>query len=235
MGLDLASEGWELVTVPGAKQRGWTGSEVTYDPARVESWTRDALDAHPTATAGDLLAHITERHGELPEPVVMDAILKQVQAGRAMAFGGRVDQQEKPDLISGSSAMFRTVQKEDVIIAPAEASRRGWVTPEKSGLSLSGPEGTEKLVALLKELSRIYDRGGKSRIDVLDLIHLELPEGGFLRVTLTEASAESIRHLGEFWEVLADKVRKGAQTEGRLDIRDVDDACPLIKRLKEGA
>ena len=235
MGLDLASEGWELVTVPGAKQRGWTGSEVTYDPARVESWTRDALDTHPAATAGDLLAHITERHGELPEPVVMDAILKQVQAGRAMTYAGETGQSERPDLVSGNSAMFRTVQKEDVIIAPAEASRRGWVTAEKLGLSLSGPEGTEKLVALLKDLSRIYDRGGKSRIDVLDLIHLELPGGGYLRVTLTDASAESIRHLGEFWEVLADKVRKGTQTEGRLDLREVDETCPLVKRLKEGA
>lgn len=165
----------------------------------------------------------------------MDAIQKQVQTSRAMTYAGEVEQSERPELVSGSSAMFRTVQKEDVIITPAEASRRGWVTPEKLGLSLSGPEGTEKLMALLKELSRIYDRGGRSRIDVLDLIHLELPEGGYLRVTLTDAPAESIRHLGEFWEVLADKVRKGPQTEGRLDLREVDDACPLVKRLKEGA
>ena len=74
-------------------------------------------------------------------------------------------------------------------------------------------------------------RGAKCKIDDLDLTDLELPNGGRLRIGLTAAPPESVKDLGELFEVVAGLVKLGTTTEGYLEIRDPQKDCPFLKAL----
>jgi hypothetical protein len=84
---------------------------------------------------------------------------------------------------------------------------------------------------LLARIGGLYARGARSRIDLLDLIDLSLPGGGTLRLSLNNVPPESMKQLGELFEVLAGITKAGEATEGYLEIANPSDACPLIREL----
>ncbi|MGI6647628.1 MAG: hypothetical protein ACOX5W_00805 [Bacillota bacterium] len=85
---------------------------------------------------------------------------------------------------------------------------------------------------LLRRLGSIYSRGAKSTIETLDLVDFELPEGGTLRLQLSNVPPGSMKALGELFEVLDGVVEKGENTEFFLEILDPEDDCLLIQELK---
>ena len=89
-----------------------------------------------------------------------------------------------------------------MIITPAEAARRGWITAERPSLDLMGKEGAKKLLPLLGRLGSLYNKGAQSVIDYLELVDLCLPGGGLLTLRLEEVPPESMKTLDELFEVL---------------------------------
>jgi hypothetical protein len=233
--LDLHAPGWAIVTLPGAKQRGWLGGAVIADPVRVEGWVADAIREQPAAYVSQIVAKVTASHGEIPEQDILNAIDGVVREAKALTFSGSLDQEEVPaDLVHGPDAIMHSVGKDDVIVSPAEAARRGWVVIEPSYLELTGPEAVARLLPLLGRIGSLYKRGAKSRVDVFDLMDLPLRGGGRLRLLLQDCPSEDMERLGELLEVLAGLIEpQDGRAKARIRIPDPQDTCPLINALTQ--
>ena len=230
--LSLDAAGWSLVTPQGANQRGWTGP-VQVDPGRVERWVASAIAEEEAMYVTRLVQKVTEQHGEVPENAILGAVEKLRQTDRLMTYSGQFEQQDKPaDLTHGPGALLRPVQKSDVIVAPAVAVKRGWISAQSHRFSLSGRQGAQTLLPLLSRLGSFYTRGARSPIAVLDLVDLEVRGGGRLRVSLENVPPEAMQQLGEFFETLATIIQPGNTAEAYLEIADPDDQCLLIQALK---
>ena len=79
----------------------------------------------------------------MPPPTVNKAIAKLVQGERLITYKGLKDQEQKPELITGTNASFYIVQPQDVIVTPKKAAEKGWITAKSTGFSLSGRSGAE--------------------------------------------------------------------------------------------
>jgi hypothetical protein len=95
--------------------------------------------------------------------------------------------------------------------------------------------GAALLLPLLRQIGSLYTRGARSTIASLDLVDLELPGGGRLRLSLENIPPASAKLLGELFEVLATVIQQGPNTEADLDIGDVDEQCLLIQALRRAA
>ena len=231
MDIDLAEDGYKLVTVPGAKQRGWTESKKI-EPARVREEVLYALARDSGATVQQVAEKLVEKYGEIPPADLEEALVSLVRENRLYAFHGDQKENEKPALIHGDVAALYTPRPNDVLVTPAQAAERGWITARRQKYSLGGREGAEKFLPLLRRLGSIYSKGARSTFENLDLIELKLPPGGSLRLQLSNVTPASMKLLGELFEVLDGVTEKDAQTEVYLDIIDPDDSCPLLQELK---
>jgi hypothetical protein len=229
--IDLAKD-YSIIKPEGANQRGWT-KEKGPDLTRVKDWVRQAVAEDQVATVSEIAEKVTEYHGEVPKKDLNDAIGKLVQQKRCMTYKGTKKQADKPDLSSGTDAAFYIPAPDDVIITPKLASERGWIIAPEKGLNLSGKEGAKVLVPLLRRIGSLYQRGGKSAIDSLDLTDLELSGGGTLRISLIDVPQESVKELGEFFEVAAGIVKIGNLTEAYLEIKEPSDECPFVQEVRK--
>ncbi len=228
--IDLRQD-YSLVTPEGAHKRGWS-EESGPDITHVKGWVRQTTGEKQVAKVAEIVEALNQKHGDVPERTVNDAVTTLIRDGRLMTYRGDAEQQEKPDLISGTSAAFYNPDPEDVIITPAKAAEKGWMTIDKR-ISLSGKEGAEILFPLLRRIGSLYQRGGKTTIDDLDLTDLVLPKGGTLRITLANVPPESVRDLSELFETVASLVRKDDTTEAFLEIREPQEDCPFIQTLQK--
>ncbi len=231
MGVNLAAGGYGLVTLQGAKQRGWTGARK-FDPAKVRDGVFYAVTQNGVATVREVSDSVTEKYGEVPTQDLAEAVVTLVKNNRLFAVRGTPDQEEKRDIIYGTGAALYTPQPGDILITPAKAAELGWVTGDHRRFALLGKEGADKLLPLLRRLGSIYNRGAKSTIENMDLVDLELPEGGTLRIQLSNVTAGSMKALGELFEVLDGVAERGEHTEVFLEIVNPDDDCPFIQELK---
>ena len=232
MGVNLDTAGYGLITPQGAKQRGWTDAPKV-EPAKVRENVIYTVAQSGTVTVNDVSQEYTEKHGEIPPQDFEEAVVTLVKSNRLYAFRGTPGQTDKPDLISGAGAALYTPQPGDVLITPARAAELGWLIRPQNIFTLTGQEGTEKILPLLRRLGSIYNRGAKSSIESLDVSDLKLPDGGTLRIQLTGVTPGSMKALWELFEVLDAVAEKGEYTEVFLEISDPDDDCPLIKELKK--
>jgi hypothetical protein len=231
---DLNAAAWSLVTPQGANQRGW-GAEARIEVSTVVPWVTTAIGDLGATTAGTIAAQVAEKHGEVPVAVVLQAIDRIAQEGRAMTFTGDPKQEIKPErLVHGSTAILHQVTADDAVIAPAEAAKRGWVRQEDVGYRLSGAEASARLLPILSQLGSLYNKGAKTTIGVLDLAELEIEGGGRLRLSLQDATPVAMKRLGELFEVLAGVVKPGKDTIVEFEVSEPDDNCLLIKTLKQG-
>ena len=227
--LDFSRE-YALITPEGANQREWTQSAGP-EPARIRDWIRTTAHEMHVCPVDAISDAVITKFGDVPAQALNDAVAKLVQEGRVMAFKGRADQEEKPDLISGAQAVFYNPEPDDVLITPATAAEKGWIRKKTRAVNMTGTQGAQSLVPLLRQIGSLYQRGAKCTIDDLDLTDLELPNGGRLRIGLTAAPPESVKDLGELFEVVAGLVKLGTTTEGYLEIRDPQEDCPFLKAL----
>jgi hypothetical protein len=231
---DLTASGWSLVLPQGARQRGW-GAAARIEISTVGPWVAAALADAGAATAAAIAAKVAERHGAVPEAVVLQAIDQFVREGRALTYTGTLDQEARPErLVHGSAAMLHHVEPGDAVVTPAEAAKRGWVQPQDPGFRLVGAEASHRLLPLLGQLGSLYNRGAKTKIGALDVAGLEIEDGGRLRVSVEEATPAAMKRLGELFEVLAVVAKPGKDTVVDFEVAAPDDACLLIKALKEG-
>ena len=196
-----------------ANQRGWTKKKKV-DPVQVKSWVKEAVTQDNVATVAQITKQVGEQHGAVPEQEVRDAVASLVQAGQLVAFKGKPEQKEKPaEIITGTNAVLYNPNAGDAVLTTAAAAQKGWLAGEIKGLDISGRPGAQIVVPLLSKIGSLYAKGAKSKIDLLDIIDLELSPGGTLRLTLENIPPTTAKLLGELLEVLAG-VAKGRIEDG---------------------
>lgn len=219
-----------IVTPEGAHQRGWTKAKGL-DPAQVQQWVKNVVYEMQAGVVDKISDKVVDRYGEVPEKATHEAITKLVQDTRIMAYKGDVEQTEKPEMIHGTNAVFYIPDKNDVLITPSKASEKGWISEKDKRLTLTGKEGRDALLPLLRRIGSLYQKGGKTPIDMLDLTDLELPAGGTLRISLADVPPESLKDMGELFEILDALVEAGDSTDVFLQINTAADDCPFLAEL----
>ncbi|HHU98038.1 MAG: DUF499 domain-containing protein [Dethiobacteria bacterium] len=232
LSVTLPAKGYSLITPQGAKQRGWTETDRV-DPAKIRAGISRIIAQKGLSTVESIANEVVEQYGEVGTQEIQETVSSLVKEDRLYACQGSPEQEEKPDLISGAAAVLYTAQPDDVIITPAEAARRGWITAERPSLDLMGKEGAKKLLPLLGRLGSLYNKGAQSVIDYLELVDLCLPGGGLLTLRLEEVPPESMKTLDELFEVLDGLIDKEESAEAFLKITDPDEKCLLIRELQK--
>jgi hypothetical protein len=227
--LDLNRD-YSLVTPEGAHKRGWVKAQGP-EPAKVQEWVRTVAFEMPEQPVSKIAESVVAKFGEVPQPAIKEAVLKLVQGERLMAYKSMPMDGKKPDLIHGASAALYIPAAGDMLITPAKAAEKGWLEKGGRGISLSGKEGAAAVFPLLRRIGSLYQRGGKTAIDELDLTDLSLPKGGRLRIVISDASADSLKQLGEFFEVVAGVTRMGETAEVYLEIKNPQENCPFVDEL----
>jgi hypothetical protein len=222
-----------IVTPEGATQRGWTKGKEP-DTAQVENWVQTVSYEMQSATVNQIQDIVTDRFGAISNEKISAAVSKLMHKDRILAYKGTVNQEEKPELIGGDGAVFFKPDQSDVIITPASAAEKGWITHKKKDIQLFGKEGAAALLPLLRRIGSIYQKGGKTGIKLLDLTELALPAGGTLRISLMDATPESLKASGELFEVLDALIKNGEQTEAFIEINDPQEDCPFLEELLKG-
>jgi len=231
MSVDL-DDSYSLVTMQGAKQRGWVTTKP-HDAAKVRDAVMDLLRSKGTVTYGDINKAVNERLPEVSPKEIQEAVISWIAGGHL--YAGRRDSgsgESYKRAADKRDALLYVPMQDDLIATPAKASELGWIRSTPKELEIKGPDARPRLLPLLKRLGSIYNRGAKTKIDELDLSGLELPNGGTIRIELAKVPPESVKRLGELFEVLTDIVQEGNETEVYLRVLDPDDTCPFIKELK---
>ena len=129
-------KGYGIVTPQGAKQRGWVEGDKV-DPIKLREDITYTLAESGSATIQQVFEKVTEKYGAISEPELQEAVALLVKDGRLFAFHGSLDQSEKPELIHGTAAVLYSPQFDDVLITPALAVERGWISGEQRSFILS--------------------------------------------------------------------------------------------------
>ena len=119
------------------------------------------------------------------------------------------------------------MHKSDVIVAPAAAVKRGWISAQSRRFSLSGRQGAQTLLPLLSSWQFLHPRRTLSHRRA-GSVDLAIRGGGRLRVSLENVPPEAMQQLGEFFETLATVIQPGDAAEADLEIDDPDDQCLLM-------
>ncbi len=230
LNLDLARD-YSLVTVEGAKKRGWLGGKGP-DLTKVMDWLRKELYEHEKMSMAELIQELRERYGEIPEKVIKEKFSELCKEEKVVAARQRKEGQ--PEVFYGPRAAMYVPVEQDIIMTPKKAVVSGLITSnQKDVFELSGKSGANKIIPILRRLGAIYSRGAKSAIDLLDIYDLKLPHGGKLRLTLENAGPETMKDLDEFFDVLANVVEKDDATGADLTIEEPKEDCLLLKELKK--
>ncbi len=230
--IDVEQEGYSLVTPEGARQRGWEKPSKP-DIHRLQDQVWEATRQSGIETVADISENVSVMFGDVPETETRHTILKLIRQNKVYAYKGTPDQQEKPELIKGTDDPFYVPEDDDVVVTPAKAAEKGWIDEEEKTIRLSGKEGAEKIMPLLHRIGSIYAKGGKSRIDMLDITDMELPEGGVLRIAVENAEPETLKNLGELFETVAGVVVSGGQTGCHLTVSHPEKDCPFIQEIEK--
>ncbi|MBW1961245.1 MAG: DUF499 domain-containing protein [Deltaproteobacteria bacterium] len=220
-----------IVTPEGARQRGWS-REKRLDPRRLSQWVQTVAYEMPEEKVAKIAEEVSNRFGEIDDRAFKDTVAKLVQERKLLAHKDKTDKDGKPELISGEKATFYLPEPDDVLLTPARAAEKGWISDQDKRLVLSGREGAAAIIPLLRRIGSIYQRGGKSRIDLLHVTDLGLPSGGFLSISLTDLSPDTLKDAGELFEVVDTLAQPGDKTEVFLEINDPQQDCPFVQELQ---
>ena len=230
LNLDLTKSDWSLVSMKRAQKLGW--GPKTLDKEKVKGIITYAVQENEASSVHHVQAKVNQEYGEVPENEVKEAISSLVKSGQIGVYSGNPDQMDKPsDLVYGRVAVVQPVKQDQTLIAPSAIAKRGW-KEEKKGIKLSGEQAINKIWPILKQMGQIYAQGGESNIDLLEMFELEIPGGGKLRISMEDVSPEGVKHLDEFFETLVDLVQKGENTDMELEIKEPDDECSFVNKIK---
>ena len=226
-------DGYALVTWEGAKQREWIQAKGP-DQSQIQEWVQQAIYEKKECAVGEIAETVKGRHGNLPENSVETALIKLAQNERTMLFRSTPGQDVRPeDLISGTRATLYAPRADDVIFTPARAAEKNLLTRKDTALRLDGHRGGQVLGPLLRRIGSLYNQGAVSGIQLLDLPAIPLPKGGHLRIAVDNASPDSMKALGELFEVAGTLIRDDTPLEAFLEITDPQEDCPLVKEIRK--
>jgi hypothetical protein len=232
--LDLSfDKGFALVTITGAKRRQW-GSAAELKPEEIQGILTEVLKKKPILRVASAGSEVENVRDDVDAASVQEAIAALAAHEKVLVYEGDPDQQNKPEqLLSGHSVLALTLTPEQVVITKGEAARRGWLDTAPSALTLSAREGQDVFFGLLKKLGSLYVRNATSTLKRLDLIEYELPGKGKISVMIEDASPDTMKHLGEVFTLLAEKLIPTGESEIYLTIEDPDPSCLLVQEINE--
>ena len=232
--VDLLKDGYSIMTLTGAKKRGWTGTEAVANE-EVKSAIRGILQATGASTVRDVTQTVQAQFPGAGDQQIRENIQDMLQGGGYSLYSGDARQADKPaEMINSFSAFRHEVQPDEVLISDSEQGKRGWNTRQNGGFRLDGNDGARKVFPILKRLGSLYTRSGAtSTIDRLDITELRLPGGGTLRIALEDATPTDMKRMDELFAIIADVTKVTPDTEAELRIGNPDGQCALIKELKK--
>lgn len=234
LSVTLLGKGYSIMTLAGAKLRGWTGTDKVA-PEKVRDAVKNVLQASGATTVNDVTQAVQQQLGNVSDEDIIEQIKKLIQGSGYSIYQGDVEQQDKPEsIVEGFQGAYYTPDADDVIISKSEQGERGWLSTGKHSLKLEGNASARKFMTLVKRLGSLYTRSGAaSRIDTLDITELQLPSGAKLRLLIEGAEAKDMKQLDEFFQVFAEAVKVSAETDIELVIENPNDEDALVKELKE--
>jgi len=229
--VNLTDAGWSIVTPQGAKKRNWTESDKP-DPTRIRQWVQDEVNASGYCSVAEIASKVEQAHGSVPTQEICKAVDELIKAGHFYVHTADKNPDQEPDALRGASDwVMETVSPECKVVTKPEASKRGWVTKQPTGIQIGGDEGRKKVLPLLKQLAQIYKSGGKSTIDYLEVSGLKLPQGGIFNIQLQTLGPEDIRTLDELFDIALDLTDQ-QQAEVQIVISAPQPDCKLVEHLR---
>ncbi|MBF0103225.1 MAG: AAA family ATPase, partial [Desulfobacterales bacterium] len=230
--LHIDLKDYSLITPEGARQRKWfTSSGI--DPAKIKDNIRQLISDKQQAKITDVINEYHQKFGEVSSKDMDNALTELIKQEKLMTYKGDVDQHDKPDLTTGPKVVYYTLEQDDVVIIPSKAAEKGWLKIKSNELHLDGKQGAKALLPLLKRLGSLYQKGATSPIDSLELIDMDLPHGGKLKITISDASPESMKNLAELFEVVSGITKISEETHAYLDISQPQNNCLFIRELQK--
>src|SRR5690606_20341095 len=114
MSVSLLHGGYSLVTVQGAKQRGWTEPErPTVD---VRRYLLDYMEKNQEARMSEVSSALIEQDENITPQDVQEAARELIRDSRLMSYRGDSEHDDKPDLLYGSRAIIYTPDADDVLV-----------------------------------------------------------------------------------------------------------------------
>lgn len=232
--VDLIAGEYSIMTLTGAKQRGWTETDGVPNE-KVKQAIRDIMQASGAATVQNITESVQQHLGNATDVQIQENIQDMIQNDRYGLYQGDVQQSSRPaTMVDGFSAYQHQLAAEEVLISNATQSERGWNTYVPRGVRLDGNSGARKISPILKQLASFYTRkGATSTIDVLDISDLKLAGGGTLRIALEGATPLDMKRMDELFQVISEITKVTDDTEAELHIANPDDNCALVKELKK--
>ena len=231
--VDIVNGGYSIMTVDGAKKRGWLDSDKVPNE-KVKEVIRDVMQTSGAATVKDIIDAVKTQYSNATEEQVKDNVKEFAQSGKYGIYEGSAEQTARPqEVVSGMPAFAHVIKEDEVLITRSEQTERGWNDRTPSGIRLDGNEGARKLFPILKHIGSLYTRGATSEIDSLDISDMKLSGGGTLRIAIENATPADMKRLDEFFQIICDNVKITNDTEADLRISHPDDNCLLVKKLKE--
>ena len=227
---NLVSDGYSIMTVDGAKKRGWTKDDRVPNE-KVANTIRTIMQGSGAVKVKDLVEEVQRQYSNASDDQVKDVIHTIVKEGRFGLYEGSASQKDKPaEIIKGFEAYTHTVSGDEVLITKKEESERGWTTKQATQLRI---DDAAKLFSLLRRAGSIYTRGATSTISSMDISDLKLPGGGTIRLAIENAGPSDMKKLDELFQCLCDVAKVTDDTEAELIIDNPDENCSFIKEIKK--
>ncbi|MCL6597625.1 MAG: DUF499 domain-containing protein [Alicyclobacillus macrosporangiidus] len=228
LSVDILTGGYGLVTVSGAKKRGWwyVDKPVDVTPVVMKSVVYEG-----PKTLEDL-THALSQGETVPPSAVSDAVVELVRDGKVIAFEGTPVQQEPPVTMWNRATLYSPMQHH-VLISVDEAKRRGWLDTRETTLKRQGLDSLKKLWPLLTRIESLYLRGAMTTVDRLDLLDLEGPGGATASFQFDSLGPESLRSMGSTFEHIVHMYRIGPDSNLYLVINHVQEDCPFYQELQK--
>ena len=234
MTVGLLNGEYSLMTMAGAKKRGWTQSDAVPNE-KVKETIHDVMKNVGAATVEDLTKAVQSSHANATEEQVKDNIRDVIQSGGFDLYNGDVQQTNKPDeFVTSFSAYNHDFKPDEVLISNREKAERGWNQTVR-GFNLYGPEAAVRLKKVLGRIGSLYTRGkAASTIETLDINDLRiLSSNSRLRISVENATPADMKQLDELFQILASVVKFTDETEAEIQVNHPENNCELINELKK--
>lgn len=235
LNVSLLEGNYSIMTVEGARKRGWTDSNKVSDE-KVQTAIKVFLQSSQgVALYENLIEAVKAQYSNAGDSQIDDQLRNLMQNNVCGVYIGSLNQNNVPDsIVDGFSASNHAFDAKEVIITKQAQIERGWTNSSRRAYRMSGNDAARKIVPILRRIGSLYTRNGaKCVIDSLDITDMKLPSGAHLRLGLEDASPDDIKRLDELFQSFCDVAKVTDDTEADITINNPEEDCAFLKELKK--
>ena len=215
-----------LVSVAGAKQRGWIGVTGP-QPEELIPIIYEQVKQEGQITISSMQGLLNEQFGEAVEQAGITGITQAVQSGQVLVLRDSLADGAAPTLLAGPDVHIFQPHTTDQLLTPARAAELGLIAKTNKGVTIFGrQQEAQKFHNLMSRLGSFYQRGATSAIDRLELSELDLDGAGNITVSFEGLQPSAMDQVGELLAMLASISKVTAESELRLTINKPQDKDP---------